>query len=53
MGNRFDQFKKMISALEVGDYEEASIQMLDSRWADTVKSRATHLAEQMKTGILK
>ena len=39
MGNRFDQFKKMIAALEVGDYEEASVQMLDSRWAKIVKGR--------------
>jgi len=53
MGNRFDQFKKMIAALEVGDFKEASLQMLDSRWADTVKTRAVHLAEQMRTGEAK
>lgn len=53
MGNRFDQFKKMIAAIEVGDYIEASAQMLDSNWARTVKGRAVHLAEQMKTGETK
>lgn len=53
MGNRFDQFKKMIAALEVGDYEEASVQMLDSRWAKIVKGRAVELAEQMRTGVVK
>ena len=53
MGNRFDQFKKMIAAIEVGDYIEASAQMLDSNWARTVKGRAVHLAEQMKTGEAK
>jgi lysozyme len=53
MGNRFDQFKKMIAALEVGDYIEASAQMLDSRWAKTVKGRAVELAEQMRTGVVK
>ena len=53
MGNRFDQFKKMIAALEVGDYEEASVQMLDSRWAEIVKGRAVELSEQMRTGVVK
>lgn len=53
MGNRFDQFKKMIAALEVGDYQEASVQMMDSRWAKTVKGRAVELSEQMKTGVIK
>tara|TARA_B100001057_G_scaffold490247_1_gene578119 strand:+ start:82 stop:534 length:453 start_codon:yes stop_codon:yes gene_type:complete len=53
MGNRFDQFKKMITALEVGSYNEAAQEMLNSRWAKTVKSRAIHLADQMRTGIMK
>ena len=53
MGNRFDQFKKMIAALEVGDYQEASVQMMDSRWAKIVKGRAVELSEQMKTGVVK
>ena len=53
MGNRFDQFKKMHAALEVGDYIEASAQMLQSRWATQVKGRATSLAEQMRTGVMK
>ena len=53
MGNRFDQFKKMIAALEVGDYVEASAQMMDSRWAKTVKGRAVELSEQMRTGVVK
>lgn len=53
LGNRFDQFKKMISAIEQGDYVEASAQMLDSNWAKQVKGRATALAEQMRTGEVK
>lgn len=53
MGNRFDQFKKMHAALEHGDYQEASVQMLESVWARQVKSRATHLANQMREGVLK
>ena len=43
----------MIAALEVGDYEEASVQMLDSRWAKIVKGRAVELSEQMRTGVVK
>ena len=53
MGNRFDQFKKMIAAIENGDYVEASVQMLDSNWARQVKGRSKVLAEQMRTGIIK
>lgn len=53
MGNRFDQFKKMISAIEQGDYVEASAQMLDSNWARQVKGRSKVLAEQMRTGVVK
>ena len=53
LGNRFDNFKKMIAALEQGDYSEASVQMLDSAWARQVKTRAKTLAKQMETGIIK
>jgi lysozyme len=53
LGNRFDKFKKMIAALEQGDYETASVEMLDSNWAQQVKSRSTVLAKQMETGVMK
>ena len=53
MGNRFDQFEKMHSAMDSGDYIEAAAQMLDSRWARQVKGRAKELAEQMRTGVVK
>ena len=49
---RLCKFKKMWAAVEVGDFDTASIEMLDSRWARQVKSRATKLAEAMKTGEL-
>ena len=44
-------FKKMIKALQEQDYEKASIEMLDSKWAkrDTPK-RAEKLAEIMRSG---
>ncbi len=46
----FMQFKKMIAAIEHGDFEEAAKQMLDSKWAGQVGDRAIELAEQMRTG---
>ena len=44
------KFRKMIAALELGDYQAAADQMLDSRWARQVKTRADRLAEMMRTG---
>ena len=47
---RFLGFKKMISALSEGDYITASEEMMDSRWAKQVKSRAETLRQMMVTG---
>ena len=44
------QFRRMIAAIELGDYGAAADQMLDSRWAEQVKTRADRLAEMMRTG---
>jgi len=44
-------FKKMLAALVAKDFETASKEMLDSKWAVQVKGRATELAEiMMKRG---
>jgi len=51
--SRFRGFRKMISALKRGEYAKTADEMLDSLWADQVKSRANHLAEIMKTGEIK
>jgi lysozyme len=40
----------MIQALDEGDYKEASIQMMDSRWASQVGARAERLRDMMETG---
>ena len=37
-------FKKMLKALEQGDYSEAAIQLLDSRYSRQVPNRAMELA---------
>ena len=44
------KFKKFIAAVNDGFFELASKEMLDSRWAKQVGSRAIELSEQMKTG---
>lgn len=44
-------FKKMLSALDKGDYKTASKEMLNSKWATQVKSRANYLACVMQSGI--
>lgn len=43
-------FKKMLSAVEAGDYKRAAKEMLDSKWAFQVKGRAIELAKIMETG---
>lgn len=48
--NRLKQFKRMIAAIKVFNFETASIEMLDSLWAKQVGKRAKELAEAMKMG---
>lgn len=43
-------FKNTIAAYRAGDYEFASKEMLDSKWAKQTPSRANELSEQMRTG---
>jgi len=43
-------FKKMLAALEDGDYETARCEMLASKWARQVKGRALKLARMMREG---
>jgi lysozyme len=48
--SRLRNFKKMWEALEGADYETAAIEMMDSKWARQVKTRAYTLARMMETG---
>ena len=43
-------FKKMLSALERKDYQTAAIELLDSKYARQVGSRAEELAKQLLDG---
>lgn len=42
-------FQKMLSALSAGNYSLAAKEMLNSRWASQVKTRATFLAAEMES----
>ena len=49
----FLTFRRMLAALERGNYAEAAKEMMDSKWAQQVGRRATELAEIMRTGELR
>jgi lysozyme len=50
---RFGAFKKTIALIESGQYEEASREMLNSKWAVQVGYRAKELSEMMRSGELR
>ena len=49
-GNGVSKFRKMWQALQQDppDYAEASVQMLDSRWAKQTPNRAKEMSDHMK-----
>lgn len=47
---KFSEFKQTIEYIGTGDYEKASVEMLNSFWAKQVGARATELSEMMKQG---
>ena len=48
---RLRKFKKMWAAIHEKDFPTAAKEMLDSRWANQVKSRSVKLANMMHTGV--
>ena len=48
--NGFKNFKLMIKALERHDYEDASQEMVDSKWCLQVGPRCIRLSEAMRLG---
>ena len=44
----FSKFKKTIYYLETEQYEEASVEMLDSLWAKQTPNRAKELSEEVR-----
>ncbi len=47
---RLAGFRKMLAALQAGDWKTAAAEMLDSTWATQVKGRAHRLATVMEHG---
>ena len=47
---RLAGFKKMLAAVQAGNWREAASQMLDSKWPDQVGDRADRLADAMRKG---
>lgn len=43
-------FKKMLTAIEAGDYERAASEALDSRWAEQTPGRAKEIANLIASG---
>ena len=48
--NRLMKFRRMLAALEAGDWSQTAVEMMDSRWARQVGSRAERLKLMMETG---
>jgi lysozyme len=48
--HRFRKFKKMITAIKVGDWERASIEAIESRWYVQVGGRAETIVNQLIGG---
>ncbi len=48
--NRLSKFKRTMKFIELGQYLEASLEMLNSKWAKQVGNRAVTLSNMMKTG---
>ena len=47
---RLKGFKKMLTALQKGDWEAAANEMVNSTWYTQTKTRAVELVEMMRTG---
>lgn len=45
---RLQGFKKFLKHVELGNYDTAAKEMLDSQWAEQVKGRAIELANMMR-----
>ena len=44
------KFKKSLLLIEAGEYSQASVELLNSKWAKDVGNRALELSTQMKSG---
>ena len=49
---RLLEFKKMLHAMQTGNWTQAAVEALDSDWSRQVGARAIRLAKQIKTGVM-
>ena len=47
---RLKKFKKALAAMAMGDYNEAAIEFLDSRWSSQVGQRAITITDMIRSG---
>ena len=47
---RLAMFQRTLAAICAGDYKQAALHMMDSKWATQVKGRANFLAKRMASG---
>lgn len=47
---RLGAFRKFLAAVNASEFAEASLEMLDSKWAKQVGARAVRLSNAMRTG---
>jgi len=47
---RLRKFNRALRSLEVSDYEDAAVELLDSLWANQVGKRAEDIAHMIRTG---
>lgn len=45
------EFRRTLTAIQAGAWEQAAIDMLESKWATQVGDRAERLAKQMRDGV--
>ena len=48
--SRLSGFKRFIAAVNASEFAEASLEMMDSKWAKQVGARAQRLSKAMRTG---
>jgi len=47
---RLKKFVKALAAMEAGNYQEAAVEFLDSRWAKQVGTRALEVTHMIRSG---
>jgi len=45
------KFKKMLAAIQAGDFDKAAEEMLASRWHEQTPARCEELSERMRAGV--